>query len=512
MKKYLQIASLVVFTSLFFLSFLPDYSWGPINYYFRADPLIAAVSMLAARQVIPLLLFSLILLGCTVVIGRFFCAYFCPLGAIIDGSDFLFFRKRDNRRTQTSSYRRWKYYLLVVLLGAAFTGLSLVYLVDPLVIVGKFYAFLLYPLATLILNSGLDAFRPFADFFGWTSITYLSLVQPLFYLGFTTLVIFFAVILLGALAPRFWCRNLCPLGGMLGIFSRFGVFKRSVSQACNDCMACVRACPMHAIEEDEPRRTRLLECIQCLTCQQICPQQAISFPVRFTERKGPSPSRLGLSRRGFVTSLGSGAAASFLVLFTPRSSLRADNLIRPPGAIPEQSFNQTCIRCGQCMEACLTNTLQPSIWEAGLEGLWTPRMELRYAGCEQNCNRCGKVCPSQAIRSLDLEEKKHAKVGTAVIDRNLCLVWKQNQRCLICDEVCPYNAIVFKEVDDFRRPFVVENKCNGCGYCEQRCPVEGRSAIVVSPLGEFRLFRGSYRQEALLRKLELQEESGSEYY
>jgi ferredoxin len=166
--------------------------------------------------------------------------------------------------------------------------------------------------------------------------------------------------------------------------------------------------------------------------------------------------------------LGSGVAASFLVLLTPRSSIRSDKLIRPPGAIPEQSFNQTCLRCGQCMEACLTNTLQPSIWEAGLEGLWTPRMELRYAGCEQNCNRCGKVCPSQTIRSLALEEKKHAKVGT--------------------------------------------NKCNGCGYCEQRCPVEGRSAIVVSPLGEIRLSQGSYRKEASFRKLELHEESRSDYF
>jgi ferredoxin len=164
------------------------------------------------------------------------------------------------------------------------------------------------------------------------------------------------------------------------------------------------------------------------------------------------------------------------------------------------------------MEACLTNTLQPSIWEAGLEGLWTPRMELRYAGCEQHCNRCGKVCPSQAIRSLNLEEKKHAKVGTAIIERSRCIVWEQDRRCLICDEVCPYNAIVFKAVDGFRRPFVIESKCNGCGYCEQKCPVEGRSAIVVSPLGEIRLSHGSYQKEASLQKLELEEEFGTDYF
>lgn len=512
MKKYLQIASLGVFTALFFLSFLPHYSWGPINYYFRADPLIAVISMVAAREVIPSLFLSLILVGCTVAIGRFFCSYLCPLGAFIDGSEFLLFRKRRNSLRQSASYRRLKYYLLVLVMGAALTGLSLVYLLDPLVIVGKFYTFLLYPLSTLVLNTGLDTIRPLADLFGWTSVSYLSFVQPLFYLGFTTLVIFFSVLLLGAIAPRFWCRNLCPLGGLLAILARLGVFKRRVNRGCNDCMACVQACPMQAIEEDEPRRTRFSECFQCLTCKNICPEQAITFPVTFARAEVSASSKLGLSRRGFVASLGSGAAASVLVLFTPRSSLRAETLIRPPGAIPEKTFNQTCLRCGQCMEACLTNTLQPSIWEAGMAGLWTPRMELRYAGCEQHCNRCGKVCPSQAIRSLDLEEKKYAKVGTATIERSRCIVWEQDRRCLICDEVCPYNAIVFKEVDAFRRPFVVENRCNGCGYCEQKCPVEGRSAIVVSPLGEIRMSHGSYRKEAALQRLDLQEELGSDYF
>ena len=510
MKKYFQGASLAAFTFLFFLSFIPDHTWGPINYYFRTDPLIALVSMVASQKVIPFLFFSLLLMGFTLAIGRFFCAYLCPLGAILDGSDFLFFRKKGKSSRQTPAFRSLKYYLLILVVSAAVTGRSLVYLMDPLVILGKFYTFFLYPLVVVIVNFGIDLVRPAADLFGWTSITYLSLTRPLFYQGFTTVAIFFTVIFLETLAPRFWCRNLCPLGALLGIFSRFGIFKRTVSQNCNDCMVCVNACPMDAIAENDPRQTRFQECIQCLSCQNLCPQQAISFPITL-KQGSPSPSP-ELSRRGFFTSLGTGVAVSFLISSTPRSHIRSDRLIRPPGAIPEEAFNQTCLRCGQCMEACLTNTLQPSIWEAGLEGLWTPRMELRYAGCEQNCNRCGKVCPSQAIRSLSLEEKKHAKVGTAVINRSLCLVWEQNKLCLICDEICPYNAIVFKEEDGFRRPFVIENKCNGCGYCEQRCPVEGKSAIVVYPLGEIRLSQGSYREEAFLRKLELRKKSSDDYF
>jgi ferredoxin len=133
---------------------------------------------------------------------------------------------------------------------------------------------------------------------------------------------------------------------------------------------------------------------------------------------------------------------------------------------------------------------------------------LRFAACEQTCNLCGRVCPTQAIRNLDLEEKKYARMGTAVILKEKCLVWEQDKPCLICDEQCPYNAIVFKMVDGFRRPFVLENKCNGCGFCENTCPVEGGAAIVVTPLGEIRLKEGSYRAAAQASQLTLQEDKG----
>jgi formate hydrogenlyase subunit 6/NADH:ubiquinone oxidoreductase subunit I len=129
-------------------------------------------------------------------------------------------------------------------------------------------------------------------------------------------------------------------------------------------------------------------------------------------------------------------------------------------------------------------------------------MELRFAPCEQHCNACGRVCPTQAIRSLPLPEKTHAKVGTAIIRRESCLVWAQDKLCLICDEICPYNAIVFRTIEGYRRPVVIAPRCNGCGFCEQRCPVLGDSAIIVVPDGEIRLTDGSYIEEA--RKLQLQ--------
>jgi len=139
-------------------------------------------------------------------------------------------------------------------------------------------------------------------------------------------------------------------------------------------------------------------------------------------------------------------------------------------------------------------------------------MDPRLAPCDQNCNVCGKVCPTQAIRSLSLEEKTHAKVGTAVLRKEMCLVWAQNKICLICDEICPYNAIVFRPVEGYRRPVVVASKCNGCGFCEQRCPVQGESAIVVVPNGEIRLKDGSYVKEAKRLELEFKPDPGDDKF
>jgi formate hydrogenlyase subunit 6/NADH:ubiquinone oxidoreductase subunit I len=139
-------------------------------------------------------------------------------------------------------------------------------------------------------------------------------------------------------------------------------------------------------------------------------------------------------------------------------------------------------------------------------------MDLRLAPCDQNCNICGKVCPTQAIRSVSIEEKNHAKVGTAILRKEMCLVWAQNKICLICDEICSYNAIVFRPVEGYRRPVVIASKCNGCGFCEQRCPVLGESAIVVVPDGEIRLKEGSYVKEAKKLQLEFKVDPGDDKF
>ena len=500
MRTLIQALSLLLFSVFFIFATYKLPNWLPADIYLRLDPLLGLNAVFAAREIIGRVLWALVTIGATLVVGRFFCAYVCPMGASVDFLDFLFFRKKKRLGLKAeASFRRVKYFLLVIFIVAALTGLSLAFLMDPIALLTRFYTFFIYPLVLTVINLSLDLLRPLFQALGWVSLSHLHYFQSVYYMTAITLLIFGGIIALNRLVPRFWCRYLCPLGALLSLISPLGLFKRRVNEDCNECLKCQKTCPMGAVTDD-PRGTRLPECIQCRTCAKVCPQNAIAFPASLS--LGGEYSKVDFSRRGFVYSLAGGLGAGFLAMQTPFALKQSKHqLIRPPGAIPETEFLRTCIRCGECMKSCLTNTLQPCFWEAGFSGLWTPKMDPRLAPCDQNCNVCGKVCPTQAIRSVSLEEKTHAKVGTAVLRKEMCLVWAENKICLICDEICPYNAIVFRPVEGYRRPVVIASKCNGCGFCEQRCPVKGDSAIVVVPNGEIRLKEGSYIKEA--KKLEL---------
>ncbi|MCX5917519.1 MAG: 4Fe-4S binding protein, partial [Deltaproteobacteria bacterium] len=134
MRTLIQALSLALFSLLFF--FFANYKlpeWLPADIYLRLDPLLGLSAILSAREWIGRALWSLILIGATLAVGRFFCGYVCPLGAAIDFLDPLLGRKKSRWGMKKEvSWRKVKFFVLVLFLSSSLAGLTLAYLMDPL--------------------------------------------------------------------------------------------------------------------------------------------------------------------------------------------------------------------------------------------------------------------------------------------------------------------------------------------------------------------------------------------
>jgi ferredoxin len=216
-------------------------------------------------------------------------------------------------------------------------------------------------------------------------------------------------------------------------------------------------------------------------------------------RKQPPVETIDLSRRATIASVLGGVGTLCLLRSTPqaRGNLYNDLLIRPPGARAEREFLQRCTSCGLCMKVCPTGGLQPTWMEAGLEGLWTPRLVPRIGQCEYNCNLCGQVCPPQAIQPLELPEKQKLRIGLAAFDTTRCIPYAYSRDCMVCEEHCPMpeKAIYFVEVaitlrsgekKPVKQPRIDPEQCIGCGICENVCPLKDRPGVRVFSANESR--------------------------
>jgi MauM/NapG family ferredoxin protein len=213
----------------------------------------------------------------------------------------------------------------------------------------------------------------------------------------------------------------------------------------------------------------------------------------------PAHERVDVTRRAVLGAGLAGAGAALLVKVEPLGGRRAfsPSLIRPPGSLPEADFLAKCVRCGECMKVCPTNAIQPAALQAGAEGIWTPFLDMDIGYCEYECTLCGQVCPTQAIRRLEVEQKKKVKIGLAYFDRNRCLPYASARSCIVCEEHCPTpkKAIWFQEVEVtnargvrlvVKQPQIDAELCIGCGICQTKCPMADRAAVLVSSVGETR--------------------------
>jgi ferredoxin len=477
------------------------------------DPLVAISTALAARAWVWSLVFAGVILLVGLIVPRGFCGYLCPLGTLIDLFDWAIGKRVTRFRVSGDGW--WvhiKYYVLLGTIIAAAGGVLLTGFVSAIPVITRGFMYLIGPLQTGLTR-------------GWHNV-------PAPHWGhLISIVLFFAVLGLGLLRPRFWCKYVCPSGAVFSVGNLFRFTERKVESTCIHCNKCVEICPFDAIKPDFT--TRVTDCTLCQTCGGVCPTHAIKFVERWNlvelkVENDPPTGETRLGRRGFLAAgIGTAAAVTGGLVAAAGTKAWGANVddpqalrpIRPPGSVPEREFLQLCIRCGECFKACPNDVLQVLGFQQGFEGLWTPHAVPDFAGCESSCNACGQVCPTGAIRALPLEEKKVCRMGLAIVNEQTCLPFAGREACQLCVDECHaagYHAIEFvqvrTEVDDqtgqpiegtgFAAPRVLADKCVGCGLCQTRCyginvkekGLLTESAIIIEAGEgkEDRLMTGSY--------------------
>lgn len=504
LRRISQLLFLSLFVLLFFQARFPYEAWLPADLFLRASPLVALTVMIASRAFVSTMILALVVLALTIPLGRFFCGWICPLGTVIDAGDHLIRRKRrPARQRDPLTWRSWKFFILAALMVAALFSTQFIWFFDPIALLTRTFTTVLYPAFSFLLGGLFNAAfklhfiedQVYSLYDAAQAGGLLPTQQPRMFENVAIALIFAGIIGLGLVSRRFWCRNLCPLGALLGIFSKYRLTRRLVSDACTKCSICQRECKMNAIEDDYSVNNTV-ECIECAECVAVCKPRAVSY----TLGRNHGENRIDLTRRRLLQASAAGAAGLMLFKTTAAARIRKGQALRPPGALTEEQFLDRCIRCQECVKICSTTgaCLQPALTETGIEGLWSPVSVPREGYCEYSCNLCGQVCPTGAIQPLTLAEKQKSRMGTAYFDKSRCIPWYRQEDCLVCEEHCPLSdkAIKFDireargpdgQMRVVKFPYVVEDLCIGCGICENKCPVVGAPGIFLTAAREIRL-------------------------
>lgn len=357
----------------------------------------------------------------TLVFGRFYCSVLCPLGIIQDVVGWLSRRKG----TVTSNYVKTRYAIAGVVFGLFACGWTTGFLL-------------------------LDPYSNFGRMAGSFTVG-----------GMIPLV---AIIILALWKKRLYCTTICPVGTLLGLVAKFGLFRLGIYGKCVKCGKCVKVCPAGCIEP----QNGILDnerCVRCMNCVSACPLDAISFKLLKVDVEPVQPSRRAFLIQGgiLLAGLAVGVSLSKAGLDRIKKWLGKTGIL-PPGAGDKARFAAKCTSCQLCVANCPEKIIVPAPGGDGPVSL-----DLSRGACNYSCHRCSTICPTGAIMPLTLEAKRKTKIAEAVFDATKCLVFQQGEKCGKCAAACPAKAIVLRK-SGAPRP-VDLSLCIGCGACQDACPV-----------------------------------------
>ncbi len=472
--------------------------WGFINIH-NVDPTWWEHAV-ERVQLIPALLGSLsgvawalvilaVLAGVTLIFGRVYCSFVCPLGIAQDAVIHLRrFVDRLRGKKPAGPARRYapprnilRYsVLLIVVAGSLLAGAAVLAWVDPYSICARFLAAIVNPLASdaYDLAVGESAVSPAWSRYGWLILPVSGmLLIPL---------------ILAWWRGRIYCNTFCPVGSLLGLLSFRPLLRIGMDpHGCVRCAACVRACKAQCIDLKN-YRVDTSRCINCYDCVSACEHGLRPHLVNPLCEPGsefilptPPPSQqdstsAGNSRRAFLGMLATAApvaVAASLPAQPPTTSGVNENsapATSPPGSVSVPRFLDHCTGCGLCITACPTHVLQPSFLQYGIRGVFKPHLDFSKGFCNFDCTACSSVCPEGAILPISRPDKQRTQIALASFHSERCIVHCRQNECGACTEHCPTKAL---STFEGKVPSCDTNACIACNSCVQVCPQHAISLV-----------------------------------
>lgn len=505
--KWLRVTVAVIFfvgIAYAFLHHIP--AWNVPNMTGGGEGMETSFS-LAQWQLVPSVLGALdgvavsagilaVLLLLTLLFGRVYCSFLCPLGILQD----IVFRLRrwmaPKRFLKFSTPVPWVRYVVLALLAACcvtgLAGLSLNWL-DPYSIFGRIMYVLAWP-AAIWSNNLLAADSASADLvrMDYFSVAFPALLASAGMLGL--------VVVMSAWKGRLYCNTVCPVGTLLGLLSRVSLFRLGFDPgACKKCGKCIKSCKAQCLNLKE-YRIDSSRCVACYDCVRSCSEGGIRYRWFTKTRRllpagkkkaapapaSSAPAIAGSSRRQFLGATAAGLATAALSGCRGDAAQKLDptQCVLPPGAGSLERFLDMCTGCQMCVANCPTHVLQPAYLQLGLKGFMKPRMDFSTKYCLYDCHRCAEVCPAGAIRRLPITAdrdtagitKDTTRIAVAQFYVCRCLVAREDMDCGACTEHCPTKALYTvpytgRDGQEHRLPRLDPALCIGCGACEHACPV-----------------------------------------
>jgi len=426
----------------------------------------------------------------TLLTGRSYCSFLCPLGIGQDLNSRIGgrIRKKFRRYGYKKPFTIIRYTILAATLTVTIVwGIYLVTLLDPFSIFGRFMTFFAKPVVLLINNFLAGVLNRF-DVYTLTHIPVTGYQLPAYSIPLFFLVLIFG---LSLTKGRLYCNMICPAGTLLGLLSKVSILRIRINETkCSKCGLCSVRCKSSCIDFLK-RHVDVSRCVNCFNCIDVCPDKAFSYGVVKIRKKEVKPDQ---ERRKFI-------AGSLALLFGLPFISRAQEKnipvpakastvkesrtcpVCPPGAGSLDDFNKLCTACSLCITACPNKVLQPALLQYGAKGMMQPVMDYNKSFCTYNCTVCTEICPTYALRPLALEAKKLTRIGKAIFIKDNCIVKTEKTACGACSEACPTKAVYMIPYEgNLLIPETNTEICIGCGHCEYACPTIPYKAIFVDGL------------------------------